>query len=114
MKYIILCIVNAIFLITGQILFKMGMKERTFDSVSTVLKIMLTSLVLPGLIIYACATVLWLYILSRVPISRAYPIQALVYPAIMVLAKYFFNEEITIMRWIGAGIICIGIVVVSQ
>jgi len=98
----------------GQILFKIGMKGKTFDSFFGIIKTMFSSLVLPGIIIYALATVLWLYIISKIPINRVYPIQALAYPMMLVLAKYLFNENITVTRWIGVGTILIGVVVVSR
>jgi drug/metabolite transporter (DMT)-like permease len=114
MKYMLLCVLNVVSLAVGQMLFKIGMKDKVIDSVSAMIKITLTPFVFSGLVLYAFTAMLWLYILSKVPISRAYPIQALAYPLVLILAKVVFNESITISRWVGIGIIVVGIIVVAQ
>jgi len=114
MKYIFLCFVHVTFLVIGQFLFKFGTKDKTFDSAFTIIKTVFSPLILSGLFLYALTTILWLYILTKMPINRAYPISALAYPAVLLISKFLFNENVTVMRWIGTGIICIGIVMVVQ
>jgi len=106
--------VNVAALVTGQILFKIGVRGRAFDSIPEVARTMFSPVILGALVIYASATVLWLYILSKMPISRAYPIQALAYPVMLVLSKFLFNETISVARWIGMGIILIGVFIVAR
>jgi len=114
MKYTLLCLLNVISLAGGQMLFKQGMKDKLIDSVPTMIKLFFTPLVFSGLALYALTTMLWLYILNKVPISRAYPIQVLAYPLVLIMAKVIFNESISISRLIGIGIIVVGVVVVAQ
>jgi len=112
MKYIFLCFVNVTCLIIGQLLFKIGTKDKTFDSAIAIVKTVFSPIILSGLFLYALTTILWLYILTKMPINRAYPISALAYPSVLIMSKFLFNENITVMRWIGVGIIFIGIVMV--
>jgi drug/metabolite transporter (DMT)-like permease len=114
MKYMLLCVLNVISLAGGQILFKTGMKDKVIDSVPAIIKMIFTPFVFSGLVLYAFTAILWLYILSKIPISRAYPIQALAYPLVLIAAKIMFNENITMSRWFGIGIIVAGIIVVAQ
>jgi drug/metabolite transporter (DMT)-like permease len=92
----------------------MGMKEKTFDSAATIVKAVFSPYILSGFIAYASSTVLWLYILSKMPLSRAYPIQALAYPTVLILSSVLFNESISVTRWVGVCIIILGIVIVVQ
>jgi drug/metabolite transporter (DMT)-like permease len=92
----------------------MGTKDKTFASVADVIKIIWSPAILAGLIMYALATGLWLYILSKLPLNRAYPIQALAYPVVLVLSRFLFNEPVSITRWVGVGVILIGIIIVVQ
>ena len=114
MKYTLLCYLNAIALVGGQMLFKQGMKDKIIDSVPAMIKALFTPLVFLGLVLYALTTMLWLYILNKVPISRAHPIQALAFPLVAIFSFLFFKETIPAYRWIGIGIIVAGIIVVAQ
>lgn len=105
---------NVALLVIGQLLFKAGTEGKTFSSITDVIKIMSSPPVLIGLVLYAFTTILWLYILSKIPISRAYPIQALAYPIVLIAASLFFDENVTVNRWIGVGIIFVGLIVVVQ
>ena len=109
MKNIILCLLNVLLMVTGQIIFKYGMKDKVIDSVPAIIKAVLTPVILSGLVVYAFTTFLWLYILSKIPISYAYPIQALAFPIVLIMSYFIFKEVIPITRWIGIIVIFIGV-----
>jgi drug/metabolite transporter (DMT)-like permease len=114
MKNILLCVINALLLVSGQILFRYGVKGRVLDSVPAVMGAVFTPFVLLGLMLYACSTILWLYILSKIPISFAYPIQALAFPLVLIIAALAFKETIPISRWVGVGVILVGVVIAAK
>jgi drug/metabolite transporter (DMT)-like permease len=114
MKYILLCILNVIALAGGQMLFKTGMKDRVIDSFFDMFKTLFTPFVFSGLVLYAFTAMLWLYILNNMPISRAYPIQALAYPLVLLLAKALFDENISMTQWVGVGVIFIGVILIAK
>lgn len=62
-----------------------------------------------GLSLYVISTLLWLVILSRAELSLVYPLVALSYLFGVVLAKVILDESITLLRWVGAVIIVIGV-----
>ncbi len=63
---------------------------------------------------YALATVLWLYILQRIPLSIAYPFSALAMILVPLLSIYFFSERLSLSYFIGAFLIISGITVIAK
>jgi drug/metabolite transporter (DMT)-like permease len=71
-------------------------------------------LVIGGLACYALGAVFWLTVLSRVPLSLAYPMLALTYVAIPLLAWLLLGESVSGLRWVGIGVICAGVLLVAR
>ena len=57
--------------------------------------------VFTGIILYTITTFLWFVILSKADLSFAYPLAALGYIVTALLAKLYFHEDITLIRWFG-------------
>jgi len=53
--------------------------------------------------------VLWINILQRVPLSRAYLITAIVYVPVCIGAWFIFGEQVSALRAIGIIAIMIGV-----
>jgi len=70
--------------------------------------------VMCGLFIYGISMLLWLYGLTKVDLSYAYPFLALSYILVIAGSWYFLGESISILRFIGVMIICIGVFVVAK
>ncbi len=49
-------------------------------------------------------------VLARMDVSVAYPMLSLNYLVVLIIAKFYFGEEIPIHRWLGTLIILAGIV----
>ncbi len=69
--------------------------------------------VLRGLTFYATSTVLWLYALSRVELSYAFPFLSLAFVAIMFGARFGLGEAMPRHRVLGSGFIILGVVLVG-
>jgi drug/metabolite transporter (DMT)-like permease len=107
--------------IAGQISLKMGMTqtgrigvEALGQPLEIAVRALATPLVLGGLSLYALGAVAWMTVLSRVPLSLAYPNLALSYAFTPVLAWLLLGETIPSLRWLGIVIICIGVLVVAK
>ena len=98
MKMLILCLVNTLMMVCGQILFKIGSNGKEITSLIDMIRLMFSPVVLIALCLYAGTTMLWLYILSKVDISFAYPIQALAFPVVMIVSAFIFHEQIPMLR----------------
>lgn len=70
--------------------------------------------VLIGVTLYLFATMLWFVILSKADLSYAYPMIALGYVVTAFLAKMYFNENITMIRWFGILLILTGVFFISK
>lgn len=110
----ILLLVNIVLLVVGQTLWKLGLSGMNLKfTVHGVIKMIINPYVFGGLIIYALATVVWFYILSKAELSLVYPLQSLCYVAAIVVALLFFKENIPPTRWFGVGLIVLGAFFVS-
>mgnify|MGYP005846610745 CR=1 FL=1 len=105
----------------GQLTLKAGMSQvgrigadALTQPLSLALRVVGSPLVLVGLGLYVLGAALWLTVLSRVPLSFAYPILALSYAITPILAWLILNESIPSVRWLGVVAICVGVVLVSR
>ena len=111
---LMLCLLNTLCMVGGQLLFKAGASGKDINSIKDIVLLLFTPLVLCGICLYAGTTCLWLYILSKTPISQAYPIQALAFPIVTVLSTFLFHESVTPMRIVGVLIIVAGVTIATH
>lgn len=62
---------------------------------------------------YILSAVTWLYVLSRVPLSYAFPFLSLTYVGVMFAARWKFQEAMSPTRVVGGAIIVLGVVLVG-
>lgn len=114
MKLFALCLLNTAFMAAGQILFKTGSGGKEIRGLLDIIALFFSPAVFCGLCIYAAATGLWLYILSKAPISFAYPFQALAYPLVLLASALLFHEHISFQRWLGVAVIICGVCIAAR
>lgn len=107
--------------IGGQIALKMGMSqvgrigaEALAQPLQVIAKVVGNPLVISGLGLYVLGAALWLTVLSRVPLSLAYPILALSYAFTPILAWMILGEYLPTVRWLGIVTITFGVFLVSR
>ena len=69
--------------------------------------------VLLGLALYGLSMVLWLFTLSRVELSFAFPFVSLGYVAIVLVARFGLGERLDAYRIVGSLMIVAGVVLVG-
>jgi multidrug transporter EmrE-like cation transporter len=62
-----------------------------------------------AIILYGALTILWVWILSFVPLSRAYPFVALGFAITPALGVLIFGEPMSLRLMIGIGLIMCGL-----
>lgn len=72
-------------------------------------QIIVFSVYFSGLVMYGAATILWLFILSRVPLSVAYPVQSIAYVLAVFGAYFVFHEPLSPAKIIGVILIILGV-----
>ena len=113
MKIILLTIFNSLLMVTGQILWKIGVAGKNLNNIIDIIKVMFSPCIFSGLMIYVGATFLWLYILSKADLSYVYPLQSLAFIFAIFVSIFIFRENVTLNRWIGTIVICLGVAIVS-
>ena len=70
--------------------------------------------VLLGLAMYGVGAMVWLLVLARVEVSRAYPFVGLGFLLVMALGASMLGESIGTARWVGTVLVAAGVLCVAM
>jgi multidrug transporter EmrE-like cation transporter len=70
--------------------------------------------ILSGLAAAFLASFCWMAALTKFPLNVAYPFTALTFVAVLLASGWLFYEPITLSKWIGMGLLVLGVVISSQ
>lgn len=100
----------------GQLLLKAGMADVgvvesvSFGTLVELIRHVLTTWKLFfGIVAFGLSSMFWLVVLSRVPLSTAYPVVSLSYLLILAFSYVILGERPTVTVWSGALLIIVGI-----
>jgi len=115
---IILILVSVLLGATGQVLMKYGTLRVQTGSGDTVLSMLFKYFtnvpILCGMGMYALSAVTWIFALSKVQLSYAYPMVAGGYVVVAVASYFLFGDSLSVMRVAGLVAIVIGVILVAQ
>jgi len=118
---VLLILLSISFAVGGQLLLKTGIDRigiSGFGSMKSLIGlfsgIIKSPMVITGLFLYLISAAIWLVVLSTVDLSFAYPFIGFTYVMVLVLSKFILKEEVNPLRWAGAFIITVGVVVISR
>ncbi|MCS0636013.1 SMR family transporter [Streptomyces sp. LP05-1] len=100
----------------GQIMLKHGMRtaaaavERGGGSLAA--RAATTPWVVVGLAVFAVSALAWMTTLARVPLSIAYPFNALGYLLIVLAGSILLDERTSVWTWAGSLLVVVGLVTV--
>jgi undecaprenyl phosphate-alpha-L-ara4N flippase subunit ArnE len=101
---------------TGQVMLKHGMQiasARAADSGgSLVLRAATSPWVLLGLVVFGVSAIAWLGALSKLPLSVAYPFNAVGYLVILLASIIVLHERANVLTWVGSLMVVSGLVLV--
>lgn len=103
----------------AQVCLKLGMQSLVLHadpsrgSVGLLLSAATEWRLLGGLALYGVATISWLYVLSRLPLSLAYPFVGLSFVTVAVLSVVILGERIVPLQMAGTALIAVGVVLVA-
>ena len=104
----------------AQLLLKVGMSNSTVQAslssniTVTIMTIFTNMSVLLGVLAYVSSGGIWLLVLSRTDVSKAYPFVGLGFIGTMMFACWFLNEPLTPSKVIGTFVICVGVLLISR
>jgi len=118
---ILLVMISSLLGVVGQISLKMGMERLGSLDLSgpanitqTAFYVFTAPLVLLGLGFYGLGAVVWLAVLSRLDVSLAYPLLALNFVLVPLLAWLILGEQVPSGRWFGVAIVLVGVTIISR
>ncbi len=114
----ILCytVLQSILLVGGQVFLKFAlMRMPPFAWTRTFWTSLLTNwhFAVCG-VLFAAASLMWMYIVKSFPFSMAYPMVSMSYVFGMFAAILFFHEEVSAVRWIGVALIVVGCILIAK
>ncbi len=106
----------------AQLLMKAGMSAPAMQAVlnnnptviSVIIAVISSPFIVSGIFCFGISVLVWLFVLSKIDVSQAYPFIALGLVITAVGGNFFFNEQLDFFRIAGIITIVIGIILVSQ
>ncbi|MCC8363833.1 EamA family transporter [Lysobacter sp. A6] len=103
-----LILVSVAMICAGQLLFKLVGQKLAAGAPALSMQVLAMMTLAMG--IYGTATLLWVYVLKSVPLTKAYPFMALSFVAVPALSVLFLSERVTPQYVIGAALIVCGVI----
>lgn len=117
---LVLIAVTILFTVIGQLMVKYGTQQLSDfpKSLAEVFPIMLSALTNVWIIVGLCcafvAALAWIGAISLSDISFAYPFMGLAIVLVLVLSPFLFGESVTVGRWLGVLVVCLGLLIVAR
>lgn len=100
----------AFLLAGGQVLFKMAaVSAPTLNSMTAFLALAGSVWFWAALALYGAGTLLWIYLLQKVPLAHAYPFAALGFVIVPLASWLLFHETLTMAYGLGVLLIVAGL-----
>ena len=101
---------------TGQLMLKHGMQLASARAArsggSLVVSAATSPWILLGLAVFGVSAIAWLAALSRVPLSLAYPFNAVGYLVILTASVLVLHERANVLTWLGSLLVVSGLLIV--
>ena len=113
-------LVTVFLTVCGQLLIKWRMSAKgelpggSFEKIQFLIGNLLDTWIILGFMAAFIAALAWMAALTKMELSHAYPFMSITFPVVVILSGVFFNEPITIYKYIGLGLIVAGVIVTSQ
>lgn len=99
---------------TMQIFLKKGALEHSeHEGLAYYLKVMRNKWVLTGIGLYFIEMVIWIILLTVIPLSIAFPITGVQKIIIVLFSFFVLKEKLSRVEWCGIGITALGIGIIS-
>lgn len=100
---------------TSQVLQKLGATRR-LQGTRTLrdwIAAMLSPELLGAVLAIVAGSALWLLVLYRMDVSRAFPFLSLGSVLVVLVSRIFLHEPVSARRWLGVGLVAAGIAMVA-
>lgn len=118
---VVLILASVVLSATSQVVLKRGMTAPAIraaidggGALDTAVAVSTSPAVIGGLACFGLSAVIWLFVLSRVALSTAYPFVALGIVLTIAAGATLFGEPVSGRALIGAALIVVGVVLVGS
>lgn len=100
----------------AHVVLKIGMNrvKGAGAGVNMILATALEPFVILGMVMHVLALAIWLYALSKVEVSFAYPFISLGFALVLAYSHFFLHESVNVWRLAGVLLICGGVALVAK
>jgi multidrug transporter EmrE-like cation transporter len=109
----ICCVAFSIILCVGQVLFKFS-AQRQSEAAFSLAALFSSPWFLIAVGLYGLSTILWVFILVRLPLTVAYPFTLLGAALVPMAACYLFGETLSTRAWLGFALILVGLYIANS
>jgi len=120
MNSIILLYISIFIASIGQLTLKFGLNKigelilLRSNLGSLFLKILSSPVLLLGLFFYGVSAFIWIIGLSKVPLSKAYPLVSISYIIVVFFSWLLLHENISLLKIVALAVICFGVFLLSK
>lgn len=106
--------------VVAQILLKHGMSNNNVqtalssDFFSAGIAVATNISIIGGLAAYVSSMGVWLFVLSKVDVSKAYPFVGIGFIGTMFFAYWFLDEPLTATKLLGTALVLLGVFLISR
>lgn len=120
MNTLFIAILSIAISVSAQFSLKAGMSSAGVKAVlaqpfglQTIQTVLFNKFVLGGFVLYGVGAVVWLAVLSKWDVSKAYPLVGLGF-VLTVVVGYLLGEQVSMSRVVGVTLICAGVFAMAR
>ena len=117
---IVLVVISVGFAVAGQLTLKAAMDQigriggaELSEPLETIERAAREPRLWAGLCLFGISSLFWLVVLSRVPLSVAYPFVGISYIFVVGFARFVLHENVPAARWVGVAVVALGIAIIG-
>ncbi len=112
-KWIPLFVAAAMLECIGQISFKKAaLEHREEEGMRYYVRLAGNKWTMSGMVAYGAETLLWIFLLSRIPLSIAFPLAGVQQLVILAASYVIMKERVRHVELLGAGLIACGLITI--
>jgi drug/metabolite transporter (DMT)-like permease len=117
---ILLTVLTTVLIALAQVLWKIGLdkiggfylpESSIFENI---VRVAFSVYIISGILLYVIATVIFLFLLNKYPISLIVPLSSISFIFTMIAGIVIFKEQVNYINWIGAIVILIGVFLITK
>jgi len=95
-------------------LIEVGQFPGVKDALAFFLKAYTNGYVIGAVVLTVVTALAWMSAVSKGELSHLYPFMALSYALVAIFSQFLFSESVSLTRWAGIAIICVGVAIVGR